>query len=191
MNDLWKPDEETKKALKRGYSAESGKPKGKAKKSNPKKKRKAKRDRCSSSRKFALRYFGLYEKATNMAICMRMKEDFDFEFPANKEEATVIINEFYKLYKNKEIPKRCPKTPSEDFYKSKAWLELRYIALSNSDGRCCICGASAKDGVQLHVDHIIPRSRRPDLELDLDNVQITCDSCNWGKNNYDTKDFRF
>jgi len=72
-----------------------------------------------------------------------------------------------------------------DFYTSTAWRQLRYLVLKNTEGRCCCCGASAKDGVQLHVDHIKPRSRYPELELSLDNMQVLCEDCNMGKGAWD------
>lgn len=77
-----------------------------------------------------------------------------------------------------------------DFYKSKAWLDLRYMALRNSDGRCECCGATAQDGVKIHVDHIKPRSKFPELALKLNNLQVLCDDCNYGKSNYYNDDWR-
>jgi len=76
------------------------------------------------------------------------------------------------------------------FYKSDDWMKIRYLALKNTDGRCCCCGVSAKDGAILHVDHIKPRSRYPELELDLDNIQILCSFCNKGKGAWDCTDWR-
>lgn len=67
------------------------------------------------------------------------------------------------------------------FYSSKAWLTLRYQVLSERGGRCECCGASAKDGVNLQVDHIKPRSKYPDLALDKSNLQVLCKACNMGK----------
>jgi 5-methylcytosine-specific restriction endonuclease McrA len=52
------------------------------------------------------------------------------------------------------------------------------------------CGASAKDGIRIHVDHIKPRSKYPKIELDINNLQILCDDCNIGKGNWDETDWR-
>ena len=76
------------------------------------------------------------------------------------------------------------------FYKSTEWKQLRYLALSNSEGRCQCCGARASDGVTMHVDHIKPRSRYPKLELSLDNVQVLCSDCNQGKGDWGLDDWR-
>lgn len=49
------------------------------------------------------------------------------------------------------------------------------------------CGATPKDGVKMHVDHIKPKSKYPELALEFSNMQVLCDPCNMGKSNiYDT-----
>lgn len=58
---------------------------------------------------------------------------------------------------------------------------LRYDILKRDNFRCCICGASAKDGVNLHVDHIIPVSKGG--KTIKNNLQTLCDRCNLGKSN--------
>lgn len=86
---------------------------------------------------------------------------------------------------------RLPSTSGEQsFYDTDAWRALRYRALSRSNGKCELCGSSKQDGVILHVDHIKPRSRFPELELSLDNLQVLCADCNLGKSNRDTRDWR-
>ena len=72
---------------------------------------------------------------------------------------------------------------SGNFLKTFEWLRLRMTALANSEGRCECCGASAKDGVQLNVDHVMPRKKFPHLALELSNLQILCHDCNYGKGN--------
>jgi HNH endonuclease len=76
------------------------------------------------------------------------------------------------------------------FYETPAWRKARYEALRKNDGRCELCGASKHDGAVLHVDHIKPRSRFPDLALVLSNLQVLCDNCNLGKSNTDKTDWR-
>jgi len=84
-----------------------------------------------------------------------------------------------------------PRPRQESFYQSEAWREARYKALRHSDGRCQLCGRSKRaDGVILHVDHIKPRSRFPELALDVANLQVLCEDCNLGKGNSDTVDWR-
>ncbi|MGC2049012.1 MAG: HNH endonuclease [Gallionella sp.] len=70
--------------------------------------------------------------------------------------------------------------PSE-FYRSRSWQNLRYEAFKRYGKRCALCGRSPNDGVILHVDHIKPRSKHPELALDIKNLQILCEDCNMGK----------
>jgi HNH endonuclease len=70
------------------------------------------------------------------------------------------------------------------------WEELRYRALKLHGTRCQCCGATPGDGRALHVDHIKPRSRFPELEWTLSNLQILCEDCNLGKGAWDQTDWR-
>lgn len=78
----------------------------------------------------------------------------------------------------------------DDFYSSKEWRIVRYQALRVHGGKCQCCGARPQFGSPLHVDHVKPRSRFPELELDVDNLQVLCEDCNLGKGNSDTIDWR-
>jgi 5-methylcytosine-specific restriction endonuclease McrA len=74
-----------------------------------------------------------------------------------------------------------------DFYRTREWAELRYKILVKYGRVCQCCGA---DKVVLHVDHIKPRSKYPQLELDINNLQVLCETCNVGKSNKDVTDWR-
>lgn len=78
---------------------------------------------------------------------------------------------------------------SKAFLKSQAWRTLRYRALVKYGAKCLCCGASPPD-VVLHVNHIKPRVRNPELALDIDNLQILCAECNQGKGARYEDDFR-
>ena len=56
---------------------------------------------------------------------------------------------------------------------------MRYDILKRDGFRCVLCGASAKDGAKLHVDHIFPVSKGGKTEPD--NLRTLCESCNRGK----------
>lgn len=73
-----------------------------------------------------------------------------------------------------------------NFYKTKKWLSLRYKVIERYGRECMSCGSSEN----IQVDHIKPRSKYPDLELDFDNMQILCSDCNMGKSNKSEKDWR-
>lgn len=80
-----------------------------------------------------------------------------------------------------------PGLPSHEFYRTRSWLELRYTVLQKRGTKCECCGLSKKDGAIIHVDHIKPRSRFPNLELVESNLQVLCELCNIGKSNkYET-----
>ena len=78
-----------------------------------------------------------------------------------------------------------------NFYRTREWRDLRYRVLRNNNASCMCCGQSPKlNRVILHVDHIKPRSKFPELELAYDNLQILCEACNKGKGNKDEIDWR-
>ncbi len=95
----------------------------------------------------------------------------------------MYVNSFKQLFGFKSAAfflllthvKAFPQTFSQDFS----------ILKHKNAGGCQCCGAKASDGVQIHVDHIKPRSRYPELELCLDNLQVLCSDCNIGKGDWD------
>lgn len=56
---------------------------------------------------------------------------------------------------------------------------IRYRVLFRDGFMCRACGQSAKDGVKLNVDHIIPVDQGGTNELG--NLQTLCEYCNHGK----------
>ena len=75
----------------------------------------------------------------------------------------------------------------KEFYKTREWRDVRYKALVKFGKKCQACGET---GGYIHVDHILPRSKHPDKELDINNLQVLCEACNIGKSNTDTTDWR-
>ena len=92
-------------------------------------------------------------------------------------------------YPKKEKKSKVNNFP-KGFLQSDAWYSLRYQALKKYGRRCMCCGATPDDGAKIHVDHIKPRSKFPDLALEIENLQILCKACNFGKSNVDISDFR-
>lgn len=91
-----------------------------------------------------------------------------------------------KLAKQKTIiiPSQ-PKVVS--FYDSKEWHNLRRRVLKFYGHKCMCCGVTK---TIMHVDHIKARSKYPELELDFNNMQVLCWSCNKAKSNFNEIDFR-
>jgi len=79
---------------------------------------------------------------------------------------------------------------SDEFLSTFEWKAVRMMALKKYGPVCQCCGASAKSGAVIHVDHIKPRKIFPDLALDINNLQILCGDCNGGKGNWDMTDWR-
>lgn len=88
------------------------------------------------------------------------------------------------------LPKREYKILAGNFYKTDIWRKIRYEVLKEQGARCQCCGRSAKDGVVLHVDHIVPLSKDWTKALDKYNLQVLCEDCNKGKSNIDSTDWR-
>lgn len=97
----------------------------------------------------------------------------------------------YQLSKNLGFPKpRKASDQSGPFYQTDEWRAVRYIALRAAGGACQCCGVRASKVKPLHVDHIKPRSKFPELELEASNLQVLCIDCNLGKSNIDETDWR-
>jgi len=188
-NQFWKPDENDMKVVSI-KKKESSKAKRRRKAREKKKRLASSNDNRKVARLGLIKHFGLHKYATNIAICLCIHNECGIELPDSDRLAHKMISDYWKNKTGKTTHKRHNYMTSDDFYSSKKWREVRFIALQQSEGRCTLCGASAKDGVQLHVDHIKPRSRFPELQFDLDNLQILCQDCNLGKSNYDDTDFR-
>ena len=76
------------------------------------------------------------------------------------------------------------------FYERREWRDLRYRALRKYGFKCMACGAEKSEDVVIHVDHIDPISIYPERALDMDNLQVLCKDCNFGKSNIYRDDHR-
>lgn len=85
---------------------------------------------------------------------------------------------FVERHGGRKVQRAVKKAHSVSFYTSREWLSLRFKALNEYGRKCSLCLSSKSE---LHVDHIKPRSKFPELALQLDNLQILCRSCNLGK----------
>ena len=78
------------------------------------------------------------------------------------------------------------RTSATQFIKSPEWQALRKEALSLYGAVCVKCGS--EESVQ--VDHIKPKSKHPELALDISNLQPLCWSCNRRKSFFHETDYR-
>lgn len=130
-----------------------------------------------------------------MALCDYIKTK-NLVYNAFSLQDDQIIKSFADKYLNclvykKERKKETYKEKALRFYKSDEWRRIRYQILREQGGKCQCCGRSAKDGVVLHVDHIVPLSKDWNKRLDKNNLQVLCEDCNLGKSNTDFIDWRF
>ena len=79
---------------------------------------------------------------------------------------------------------------TDAFLESYEWRRVRMVVLKRDGARCACCGATPADGLRMHVDHIKPRRKFPELALDPRNLQVLCEVCNHGKGNWDQTDWR-
>lgn len=83
----------------------------------------------------------------------------------------------FKITNKKDELFALANTSAEYFYRTKTWKQFRFYAFSKKEKVCCKCN-STKD---LQLDHIQPRSIYPEKAFTLENVQILCKECNFGK----------
>lgn len=156
---------------------------------------------------WVLRILGFYYKLIPYSHHIPSKEEtakiikVNFEKYRSVKKKKDVINDFLKdnwihvssikkIIKEENIKQQERKIKSSNFYSSAEWKALRYEVLREQKGRCQCCGRSAKDGVVLHVDHIIPLSKDWSRRLDKNNLQVLCEDCNIGKSNTDSIDWR-
>ena len=108
--------------------------------------------------------------------------------PDLKSDGYNLLREFVGL--NPINPKNLPQAQTDAFLESYEWRKVRMLVLKRDGARCCCCGATPADGRVMHVDHIKPRKKFPQLALDTNNLQVLCDVCNHGKGNWDDTDWR-
>lgn len=70
------------------------------------------------------------------------------------------------------------------FYTTNDWRTLRAKVIRRDGKVCQGCGIVIKSERDITVDHIKPRSRFPDLALEISNLQVLCRSCNSSKGAY-------
>lgn len=95
-----------------------------------------------------------------------------FTFSEYDIESAIRTQQRYDAYKRTEEYRR--KTE-----RARVSQSVRYDILKRDNFRCRLCGRSAKDGIELEVDHIIPISKGG--TSDLKNLQTLCRDCNRGK----------
>lgn len=81
----------------------------------------------------------------------------------------------------KERKKRLDET--RQFYSSTEWQQVRKQVIQRDGNVCYECGKIIQ--YDITVDHILPRSKYPDLALDVNNLRVLCRRCNSKKGTND------
>jgi 5-methylcytosine-specific restriction endonuclease McrA len=125
--------------------------------------------------------------------------------PLTIADGYAILKRFQREFKHSPVPRTKNKKirvyvhaeasnsldpNSPDFLMSYEWRRLRMVVLKKFGARCQCCGSSAYDGVRIHVDHVKPRRKFPELALVESNLQVLCEVCNHGKGSWDDTDWR-
>lgn len=113
--------------------------------------------------------------------------------PIEKIERKVIVkSELPKIKREPQQPVDLPTTlpaglSNERFFRTGVWKRLRKKVMEYYGCGCMRCG---NRNTKNHVDHIYPRSKHPELELEFCNLQILCKDCNELKSNIYIWDLR-
>lgn len=84
----------------------------------------------------------------------------------------------YKLYLIRQQKKK-EYEESKEYQRRRMTKALRYDIMKRDGFRCVLCGRSAKDGIELQVDHILPVAKGG--KSVPENLRTLCADCNLGK----------
>ena len=104
------------------------------------------------------------------------RNSYSKEITLSYEETVNAYNRYIRLKNQQRVYSYQVKTE-----RAKMNDSLRYDIFKRDKFRCQICGATAKEGAKLHVDHIVPVSKGG--KTVYSNLRTLCDRCNMGKSN--------
>lgn len=76
---------------------------------------------------------------------------------------------------------------AEQFYSSPEWEMIRRQVIKQKGKVCAEWSQRIRKNSDITVDHIKPRSKYPELALELENLRVLCRSCNSQKGNRELK----
>ena len=74
------------------------------------------------------------------------------------------------------VTKPKKKSNRKVYYSAKEWQSARKQVFDRDGHSCYVCGNLAT-----HIDHLLPKSKYPELALNLDNLKPICYDCNFEK----------
>lgn len=96
-----------------------------------------------------------------------------------------LVVQLLDLYLTGECVECMP--PDYEFMLSSEWRALRRQVFATYGYECMKCKAHE---CLLHIDHIKPRSKYPELQNDFNNLQVLCAICNIKKSDKEIVDYR-
>jgi hypothetical protein len=72
----------------------------------------------------------------------------------------------------------------------KIWSPIRKKIIGKYGSTCMKCKTKPSSIRDVHVDHIKPKSKYPELKYDKSNLQVLCKKCNFEKGNVSEVDYR-
>ena len=124
-------------------------------------------DRSGERNEVSKRYLYEMKRPCKWPLCPNLIDRTARYCPLHQPRADAALAERHAQYDQQQ---RSPEAVS--FYRSKQWQTLRRDVLDDQP-ICAICRRQfASD-----VDHIQPRTARPDLQWDRDNLQGLCAAC--------------
>ncbi len=122
-------------------------------------------------------------------------ESFEDKLKRKALEKVPVKKKISEKGKTKETPikpltfagpiKRKPKNPLQ----TVKWKTIRSEVIAAYGKVCMKCKCEPEDR-DLHVDHIKPKSKYPELIFNKSNLQILCKDCNFEKSNKNETDYR-
>lgn len=115
------------------------------------------------------------------------KHNKDLQFILRGVVNEDIVSWYTKRMKERQLEKNAD-IPVVSHH-TKKWSKLRKKVLAFYGKRCMKCGYTGPKS-KIHIDHIKPKSKYPELEFDFNNLQVLCEPCNMGKSNLHEIDYR-
>ena len=103
-----------------------------------------------------------------------------------KIQAAAVEYERAERREKESLPWRKKNQKSRKFVDSVEWKKVRAEAIELYGRKCHKCGSEEN----IQVDHIKPKSKHPEIALDINNLQILCWPCNKKKSYRDETDYR-
>lgn len=122
-----------------------------------------------------------FKKRCLYARCARHFEGSALEhYCSTKCKSSAVYGHVVVPEKSKKSLRGSNDYSKDSFFRQKIWKDLRFRVLRKY-GYCCLACGRKPPMVTLHVDHIKPRVKYPDLALEFNNLQVLCYDCNVGK----------